>query len=159
MAKDRKKLQHIHSSVPDKQPTPTTLEVGEIAVNNAAGQEFLSIKSTDNKVKRFSSDEQMITYAKCTFDDFSVAELNEVLTFDGIRPSILQLANVIRQAISEKKVLINHTEYGGEKRLVYIGRDIIKEEKIEHGLRITLKTGEVIDLMDEIELFAWSNTK
>ena len=28
-----------------------------------------------------------------------------------------------------------------------------------HGLRITLKTGEVIDLMDEIELFAWSNTK
>ena len=105
------------------------------------------------------SDEQMIAYAKCTFDDFSGAELNEVLTFDGIRPSTQQLANVIRQAIREKKGLINHVEFGLEKRLAYIGRDIINEEKIEHGLRITLKTGEVIDLMDEIELFAWSNTK
>ena len=55
--------------------------------------------------------------------------------------------------------MINHVECGSEKRLAYIGRDIINEEKIEHGLRITLKTGEVIDLMDEIELFAWSNTK
>jgi hypothetical protein len=41
MAKDRKKLLHIHSSIADKQPTPATLEVGEIAVNNAANQEFL----------------------------------------------------------------------------------------------------------------------
>lgn len=60
--KDRRKLQHIHSSIADRQPTPETLEVGEIAVNNAAGKEFLSIKSTDNKVRRFSSDEQMITW-------------------------------------------------------------------------------------------------
>ena len=73
MAKDRKKLQHIHSSVPDKQPTPQTLEVGEIAVNNAANQEFLSIKSSDNKVKRFSSDEQMITWT----------ELKEVVPYTG----------------------------------------------------------------------------
>lgn len=62
MAKDRKKLQHIHSSVPDKQPTPATLEVAEIAVNNAAEQEFLSIKNTDNKVVRFSSDGQIIEW-------------------------------------------------------------------------------------------------
>ena len=45
MAKDRRKLQHIHSSIPDRQPTPQTLEVGEIAVNNADKKEFLSIKS------------------------------------------------------------------------------------------------------------------
>ena len=43
MAKDRKKLQHIHSSIPDKQPTPQSLEVGEIAVNNAANQESITI--------------------------------------------------------------------------------------------------------------------
>ncbi len=62
MAKDRKKLIHIHSSIPDKQPTPQSLAVGEIAVNNAADQEFLSIKNSKDKVKRFSSDEQMITW-------------------------------------------------------------------------------------------------
>ena len=62
MAKDRKKLLHIHSSIPDKQPTAASLEVGEIAVNNAANQEFLSIKNSEDKVKRFSSDEQMITW-------------------------------------------------------------------------------------------------
>jgi len=61
MAKDRKKLQHIHSSVPDKQPTPATLEVGEIAVNNSKDQEFLSIKNSNDKVVRFSSDEQLVT--------------------------------------------------------------------------------------------------
>ena len=64
MAKDRKKLQHIHSSVPDKQPTPATLEVGEIAVNNAKDQEFLSIKNSENEVVRFSSDEQIITWTE-----------------------------------------------------------------------------------------------
>ena len=62
MAKDRKKLIHIHSSIADKQPTPQSLAVGEIAVNNAADQEFLSIKNSEDKVKRFSSDEQMITW-------------------------------------------------------------------------------------------------
>ena len=64
MAKDRRKLQHIHSSVPDKQPTPQSLEVGEIAVNNAAGKEFLSIRNSDDKVQRFSSDEQLITWVE-----------------------------------------------------------------------------------------------
>ena len=62
MAKDRKKLQHIHSSIADKQPTPQTLEVGEIAVNNSKDQEFLSIKNTDDKVVRFSSDGQIINW-------------------------------------------------------------------------------------------------
>lgn len=62
MAKDRKKLLHMHSSIPDKQPTPASLEVGEIAVNNAKKQEFLSIKNTEDKVVRFSSDLQIIEW-------------------------------------------------------------------------------------------------
>ena len=73
MAKDRKKLQHIHSSVPDKQPTPATLEVGEIAVNNAANQEFISIKNSENKVVRFSSDEQAV----------DIMEKKEVMPYKG----------------------------------------------------------------------------
>lgn len=103
------------------------------------------------------SDEQMIAYVRCTFDDFSVRELNDVFSFEGIRPSIRQLANVIRQAISEKKGLINHVEFGSDKYYEYLDKDVVKKEKIEHGLRITLKTGEQIELLDEIELFAWDS--
>ena len=73
MAKDRKKLLHIHSSVPDKQPTASSLEVGEIAVNNAANQEFLSLKNSNNKVVRLSSDEQIMTWT----------EKKEVIPYSG----------------------------------------------------------------------------
>jgi len=73
MAKDRKKLLHIHSSIADKQPTAASLEVGEIAVNNAANQEFLSIKNSNNVVKRFSSDEQIVAWM----------EKKEVMPYEG----------------------------------------------------------------------------
>ena len=73
MAKDRKKLIHMHSSVLDKQPTAASLEVGEIAVNNAKDQEFLSLKNSDNKVVRFSSDEQIVT----------IMEKKEVMPYKG----------------------------------------------------------------------------
>lgn len=73
MAKDRKKLLHIHSSIPDKQPTAASLEVGEIAVNNAANQEFISLKNSNNKVVRLSSDEQIVT----------IMEKKEVMPYDG----------------------------------------------------------------------------
>ena len=69
----RKKLLHIHSSIADKQPTAASLEVGEIAVNNAANQEFLSIKNSNNVVKRFSSDEQIVAWM----------EKKEVMPYEG----------------------------------------------------------------------------
>ena len=50
MSKDRKKLLHIHSSVNDKQPTPATLELGELGVNNAKGNAFISTKNSDGEV-------------------------------------------------------------------------------------------------------------
>ena len=66
MAKDRRKLQHMHSSIPDKQPTYQSLEVGEIAVNNGVSGStdlsFLSIKNANAKVVRFSSDGQIIEW-------------------------------------------------------------------------------------------------
>ena len=77
MAKDRKKLVHIHSNITDKQPIPKALEVGEIAVNNGVSgntdRSFLSIKNANDKVVRFSSDEQMISWT----------EKKEVIPFEG----------------------------------------------------------------------------
>ena len=77
MAKDRKKLVHIHSKIMDKQPRPEALEVGEIAVNNGVSgntdRSFLSIKNANDKVVRFSSDEQMIFWT----------EKKEVIPFEG----------------------------------------------------------------------------
>lgn len=61
MSREGKKLQHIHSSVPNKQPKPSILEVGELAVNNAAGNEFISTKNTDDEVVRFSSDNKVVS--------------------------------------------------------------------------------------------------
>ena len=71
--KDRRKLQHIHSSIADKQPTPQSLEVGEIAVNNAANKEFLSLKNSNDKVVRFSSDPTIIDWI----------ENKEVMAYQG----------------------------------------------------------------------------
>jgi len=77
MAKDRKKLVHIHSKITDKQPRPEALKVGEIAVNNGVSgstdRSFLSIKNANDKVVRFSSDEQMIFWT----------EKKEVIPFEG----------------------------------------------------------------------------
>lgn len=61
MAINRKKTVHVHSSVPNKQPLASVLEVGELAVNNAAGNEFISTKNTDDEVVRFSSDNKMVS--------------------------------------------------------------------------------------------------
>lgn len=62
MGKERRVLQHMHSSIKGKQPTPMSIEVGEIAVNNFANKEFLSIKNTDDKVVRISSDGQVVNW-------------------------------------------------------------------------------------------------
>lgn len=105
------------------------------------------------------SDEQMIDYARCTFDEDSVSELEDVLRFEGIKPSVNHISQVIRQAIIEKKDLFNHVELGSEKLLGYPYQDIESKEEIENGVRIKMKSGEVIDLIDEIDLVAWKRKK
>lgn len=62
MSKDRKKVVHIHSNVNDKQPTPATLELGELGVNNAAGNAFISTKNSNNEVVRFSEDGTIVNW-------------------------------------------------------------------------------------------------
>ena len=73
MAKERKKMQHIHSSVADKQPKASILEPGELAVNNAAGKEFISTVNSDGEVVRFSSDGKMA----------SIIEKKSVMPYSG----------------------------------------------------------------------------
>jgi len=58
-------------------------------------------------------DEQIIEYAQYTFDDDSIYELNTVLEYEGKKPSISQIADVIRQAVRENKGLVNHTDSWG----------------------------------------------
>lgn len=62
MSKDRKKLLHMHSSVNDKQPTPSSLEFGELAVNNAKEGAFISTKNSNDEVVRFSEDDTIIDW-------------------------------------------------------------------------------------------------
>ena len=62
MAKDRKKVQHIHSSVFDKQPTPQSLELGELAVNANKNGSFISTKNSNNEVVRFSEDATIVDW-------------------------------------------------------------------------------------------------
>jgi len=73
MSKDRKKTIHIHSSVNDKQPTPATLELGELGVNNAKGNAFISTKNSDGEIVRFSEDETLISWM----------EQKEVFPYEG----------------------------------------------------------------------------
>ena len=73
MAREGKKIQHIHSNVPNKQPKANILEYGELAVNNAAGNEFISTKNSNDEVVRFSSDGKML----------SVIEKKSIIPYEG----------------------------------------------------------------------------
>lgn len=62
MAKNRKKLIHVHSSVTDKQPTQESLEYGELAVNNSKEMSFISTKNSSDEVVRFSEDRTLVDW-------------------------------------------------------------------------------------------------
>lgn len=62
MAKNRKKLIHVHSSVYDKQPTQESLEYGELAVNNSERMSFISTKNSSDEVVRFSEDRTLVDW-------------------------------------------------------------------------------------------------
>ena len=62
MAKNRKKLIHVHSSVYDKQPTQESLEYGELAVNNSKEMSFISTKNSSDEVVRFSEDKTLVDW-------------------------------------------------------------------------------------------------
>lgn len=62
MAKNRKKLIHVHSSVTDKQPTKESLEYGELAVNNSNEMSFISTKNSNDEVVRFSEDRTLVDW-------------------------------------------------------------------------------------------------
>ena len=44
----RKKIIHTHSNLPNILPNATQIEIGEIAINNSAGNEFLAIRNSNS---------------------------------------------------------------------------------------------------------------
>ena len=54
------------------------------------------------------TDELMIEYAKHTFNESSVHDLNEIMDYDGNKMSIHDIAEAIRKAIREDKDLVSH---------------------------------------------------
>ena len=50
-----------HTNKPEKEPDLNVILEGEVAVNNAADNEFLSIVNTAGEIARFSSDKKLIT--------------------------------------------------------------------------------------------------
>lgn len=74
---NRQKLVHMHSNVKDKKPTPSSLALGELAVNYNKGHEFISTSNGDEVVK-FSSDPQLITWI----------EKKEVIPYSGVVESV-----------------------------------------------------------------------
>ena len=123
MAKDRRKLIHIHSSLPDKQPTPNTLEPGELAVNNAAGEEFISLKNSDNKVVRISTDKTMIDWmekktpiiysGKVTNVDLTHNKSDIVLKYNQVVAGNTAKHDSVNGAKDENGNFINPSEDGG----------------------------------------------
>lgn len=99
MAKDRKKIIHIHSSIEDRQPVARALEYGELGVNYNAGKEFISTKNSSDKVVRFSSDEQMVTWM----------EKKDVIPYSGTVDNINLATNRSNIEIKLNQVVAKNT--------------------------------------------------
>lgn len=99
MAKDRKKLIHIHSNVEDRQPIAGALEYGEIGINYSAGKEFISTKNSSDKVVRFSSDEQIVT----------IMEKKDVIPYSGTVDNINLTTNRSNIEIKLNQVVAGNT--------------------------------------------------
>lgn len=99
MAKDRKKLIHIHSNVEDRQPIAGALEYGELGINYKAGKEFISTKNSSDKVVRFSSDEQIVT----------IMEKKDVIPYSGTVDNINLTTNRSNIEIKLNQVVAGNT--------------------------------------------------
>lgn len=99
MAKDRKKLIHIHSNVEDRQPIAGALEYGELGINYKAGKEFISTKNSSDKVVRFSSDEQIVT----------IMEKKDVIPYSGTVDNINLTTNKSNIEIKLNQVVAGNT--------------------------------------------------
>jgi len=125
MSKDRKKLLHIHSSVNDKQPTPATLELGELGVNNAKGNAFISTKNSDGEVVRFSEDETVIGWMeqKEVFPYEGYMRGADNSQVDGVTEQDL-LANKSNLIIKLNQVVPENTDYSPYDEKVNGAKDI-----------------------------------
>ena len=96
------------------------------------------------------SDKTIIEFALEFFDDYSSTELRSVLDYNCVKPSYKEIANVIRQAIIEKKGLISHKGNAYRQFLTYKTEDILERKDYEGEIHLKLKNGESVILKDTI---------
>lgn len=64
------------------------------------------------------TDEQLLKGAPYLFNRSSVGELNEVLNYQGTKPDVHTICDVIRKALKENKGLMNHVDnYGASPEI------------------------------------------
>ncbi len=99
MANKTFRYSHISSSVEGKQPTPSQLNLGEIAVNFAAGNEHLFIKNSNNEVVSFDTPIQ-VSSALTSGDTNAIAG---GAVYEAIADNELVIANALN-ALDVKKL-------------------------------------------------------
>lgn len=103
-------------------------------------------------------DEILIAYALDFMDDeLSRYDVRAVLEYDGIKPSLEEIASTIRCALNEGKELISRVESAYEQLLAYPSEDIKERNDVDGKIHLKLTNGEDVVLEDKIELFAWSD--
>ena len=103
-------------------------------------------------------DDILIAYAKDFFDDESSRyEVQAVLEYDGIKPSLEEIAFTIRRAINERKELFSRVESAFEQILAYRTDEIKERKDVDGEIHLKLKTGEEVVLKDRMDFFAWSD--
>lgn len=104
-----------------------------------------------------ASDEWVFKFGKYALDELSRWELRMVNDFEGIVPPLHGVAQVIRQCVRENKRFCTHTDLAIEQETLYKKKDIA--ERREEGSRIylKLKDGKEVELVDTLEICAWSH--
>ena len=88
----RQKLIHIHSSVEGKVPSASTIETGEIAVNNNSKNPFLSFKDSANNVVKVSTDD-WVNENFATLDDLDEVALTTSASLTSLDKRVTNVEN------------------------------------------------------------------
>lgn len=102
-----------------------------------------------------ASDEWVIAFGKHALDEYSRVELDAVNNFDGIIPSLHEVAQVIRQCIREHKQFFTHMDLALEQVMLYKQEDIAERRDNGSKIQLKLKDGKEVELVDTLEICAW----
>ena len=100
------------------------------------------------------SDEWMFAYGKQALDEYSRLELKTLYNFNGIVPSLHEVAGVIRQCIRERKHFFAHLDLAIEQVMLYDSKDIAERRDEGNKIYLKLKNGQEVELIDTTEICA-----